>query len=312
MKKVYISMYHYVRPIKNSKYSNIKGLELDYFNEQLQFFKNVKCNYITSRNIIDGSIPENAVLLTFDDGYIDHYRYVYPRLKANNISGVFSMPGKILREKKVLDVNKIHYVLACTKEKELLITLNKKLDYYRGTEFDYPTNSELYEIWGKPNEFDSADVIYIKRVLQVALPEKLRGIIVNDLFKEIVTNNESDFVEKLYMSYDQVKEMKNNGMEFAYHGYDHNWLNHLSVDQMQEDIDNALEVFDGIFCDGWGTAYPYGGYNEELIKELKVRGAKFGLTTKFNVYNPDEHDIFEIPRLDTNDFPPKSNNYLNY
>ena len=37
--KIYIVAYHYVRPIKKSKYKNLKGLEFDKFREQINFFK---------------------------------------------------------------------------------------------------------------------------------------------------------------------------------------------------------------------------------------------------------------------------------
>ena len=33
-----IVMYHYVRPIKGSKHPNIKGLELENFKKQINFF----------------------------------------------------------------------------------------------------------------------------------------------------------------------------------------------------------------------------------------------------------------------------------
>lgn len=35
-------------------------------------------------------IPENGFILTFDDGYIDHYEVVYPILKEAGVQGVFS------------------------------------------------------------------------------------------------------------------------------------------------------------------------------------------------------------------------------
>lgn len=91
---------------------------------------------------------------------------------------------------------------------KVLESLNSELDYYRGIEFGYTSNDELFEQWGKPNHFDTAEVIFIKRILQVALPERLRNIIVNKLFCEYVTDNEEQFVDELYMNYEQIKEMK--------------------------------------------------------------------------------------------------------
>ena len=43
---LYISMYHYVRDLKNSRYPDIKGLDVDLFYEQMMFFKTpIRLNY---------------------------------------------------------------------------------------------------------------------------------------------------------------------------------------------------------------------------------------------------------------------------
>ena len=118
-------MYHYVRPIKKSLYPLIKGLELNAFKMQLNYLeKNYKI--ITMESLIefaknDKSLPENPCLLTFDDGYKDHYSYVFPELKKRGIQGSFFPPAKGILEKKVLDVHKIHFILAKTENKNLLI-----------------------------------------------------------------------------------------------------------------------------------------------------------------------------------------------
>ena len=35
------------------------------------------------------NIPDNSVLLTFDDAYLDHFHYVFPLLDRLKIQGVF-------------------------------------------------------------------------------------------------------------------------------------------------------------------------------------------------------------------------------
>ena len=47
-----IVAYHYVRPIKNSKYSNIKGLEFDDFKKQINFFQK-NFDIISQQDFID-------------------------------------------------------------------------------------------------------------------------------------------------------------------------------------------------------------------------------------------------------------------
>ena len=50
------------------------------------------------------------LLLSFDDGYIDHYKYVVPTLVKNKIKGCFYPPINIFKG-KLLNVNKIHFIL---------------------------------------------------------------------------------------------------------------------------------------------------------------------------------------------------------
>ena len=45
-------MYHYVRNIKNSKYPQIKGIEIDLFKRQLDFIEN-NFNLIRAEDLID-------------------------------------------------------------------------------------------------------------------------------------------------------------------------------------------------------------------------------------------------------------------
>lgn len=308
---MYIIMYHYVRNIKYSRYPRIKGLEIDYFKQQINFLKNNDFKFVRLQDVVENNVSEKSVLLTFDDGYLDHYTNVFPILEENGISGLFSMPGKIIREKKVLDVNKIHYILARTNILELRERLLQKMDYYRRSEEEYADNQTLYNKLAVASRFDDKDTIFVKRVLQMELPEKLRNTITDELFKEFVTDNEEAFVNELYMNMDQIKTMKRHGMDFAIHGYEHYWMNHLSENEFVNDITKALDVFtDIINPKDWCCCYPYGSYCDWVIETAKKMGATSGLSTDIAIYQPGKHDMYKLPRLDTNDFPPKSDNYL--
>lgn len=79
MSKLYISMYHYVRDLKHSRYPAIKGLDVSLFRQQIEFMKD-HFSIVTMEQVIDAverksALPENPLLLTFDDGYIDNYIY---------------------------------------------------------------------------------------------------------------------------------------------------------------------------------------------------------------------------------------------
>lgn len=313
--KVTIVMYHYVRDLINSKYPKIKGLDLHLFRQQIEFLKN-NYNIITTEQLMESieqkiELPRKSMLLTFDDGYVEHYTNVVPILIENNLTGFFSMPGKILSEGTVLDVNKLHFILASSSTKELLQVVFEKLNYYRGNEFNIPSNEELYKKLAIENRFDNKDVIFIKRLLQAELDLPIRNIIVNELFKKYIPLTENAFAKELYMSYEQVKLMKKMGMHFGIHGYEHYWLEKLSENDMKKDIKKALDTFDGIIDKkNWIMCYPYGSYNDKVISYISKNGCKIGFGTEVRVADINLDNKFTLPRLDTNDFPPKSNEYL--
>lgn len=161
------------------------------------------------------------------------------------------------------------------------------------------------------NRFDTKETVFVKRMLQFALPEKLRNIISSKLFAKYVGLTEEQLAYELYMTEDQIRTMKRHGMYIGIHGYDHYWLGNLEVGQMQRDIDMALDALDE-FIDRkcWVINYPYGNYNQDVLEYIHKRGACIGLTTKVRVADIGKDCALELPRLDCNDFPPKSENYL--
>ena len=75
-------MYHYVRDLKHSSFPGIKGLSIESFKNQIEYL-NKHYTFVTMQQCIDtvyfnsDDFPEDAVLLTFDDGYTDHYTNVF-------------------------------------------------------------------------------------------------------------------------------------------------------------------------------------------------------------------------------------------
>lgn len=307
--KVTIVMYHYVRDLKNSRYSEIKGLDVSLFKEQINYFKKYY-NVITMEALIEAikkntSLPPKSLLLTFDDGYIDHYTCVFPILVDNGIQGSFYPPVKAITDQKVLDVNKIHFILAASKNCNLLLnSIYKLLDNYR-SQYNLNSNSYYYNKLAKSNRFDTSETVFIKRLLQVELPEKLRSIITDSLFEEYITITENSFARELYMTIDQIKTMKHFGMHFGSHGFNHYWLNSLTKAEQQQEIiksKNFLQSI-GIDEDCLTIAYPYGGYNEETLALLSENNFKLALTTNVNVADFLTEHKYSLSRLDVNDLP---------
>lgn len=319
MGKLYIAMYHYTRDLKHSRYPEIKGLDKELFKNQIEFMKN-SFNVVTMEQVLENiqgegmhGLPENALLLTFDDGYADNYTVAYPILEEYGLQGSFFIPGKTFATHQLLDVNKIHYILASADIYKLVDDLKKQMDYYRGSEYQYASTDELFHDYAVANRFDIKETIFVKRMLQTVLPEKLRNTISSNLFEKYVGVTEEQLAYELYMTEEQIRTIKRHGMFIGIHGYDHYWLGNLPEDKMKQDILMALDTLDE-FIDRkqWVMNYPYGSYNQEVIRYIRQQGACIGLTTDVRVAELGKDSAFELLRLDCNDFPPKSENYKTY
>ena len=309
MNNLTIIMYHYVRDLKNSRFPGIKGLDLDLFREQIQYLRK-HYHIITMEEVIhsidnQAKIPKKSVLLTFDDAYSDHYMNVFPVLDKYQLQGSFYTPSKAVSEHTVLDVNKIHFILASVQNKSDIVSDLKNLlkvykKEYHLQDFDY-----YYEKLARANNYDTEEVIFIKRLLQVELKEELRIKITDTLFERYVGMSEPSFSRELYMNEEQLKHMLRSGQHIGNHGYNHYWWNSLTKEEMREELDLSIAFLNkiGVDMNNWTACYPYGSYDDQSIEMLQERGCKLAVTTEVDIATTNKSTRFVMPRLDTNDIP---------
>lgn len=272
-KKIHVLMYHYVRNIKNSKYPQIKGIEIDLFKRQLDFIEN-NFNLIRAEDLIDfflqkKDLPEKPCLLTFDDGYKEHKHFVLPELIKRGISGVFFPPAKAILERELLDANAIHFILSHEDNDKYILKKILRLC------LDYSIDIKIINSWKKNNfisndKFDSAERILIKRLLQYLIPKNIKRDIISILFKEEIGLSCKEFADNFYLDIEDLKYFINAGMCIGGHGYNHDRLSQLSYDDQKKDINNTINFLKKIQSPtkNWIMCYPYGDYNNDTISIL--------------------------------------------
>ena len=307
---VTIVMYHYVRDLEHSRYPAIKGLSLQRFHRQLDY---IQAHYtpVKVEDILDAlsspmkEMPPNPILLTFDDGYSDHFLNVFPQLDARGIQGCFFPPAQAVLEHRVLDVNKIQFVLAAVPQPEALLDrVFSWLPEFR-SQYDLKTREAYFALVTETHRYDPHEVIVLKRLLQRELPEAVRTEIVRRFFAEYVTSDEKAFACELYVSVDQICCMRRHGMHIGSHGYTHAWLDHISPSEQAVEIDRSLEFLQrfGVGRDNWTMGYPYGGFNDSLLQVLRDRDCRLGFSVEPRLADLDIDDRLTLPRVDTNDLP---------
>ena len=252
-----------------------------------------------------GALPQNALLLTFDDAYLDHYRYVFPLLDERQVQGLFYPSARSVEERTVLEVNKIHYLLASGVEVSALIKdIFGLLDAYRG-EHGLASNEFYFRKLAVANRFDTAEVVFVKRLLQRELSEPLRRELADTLLHKHIGIGEAVLHEELYASFEQLRVMHRHGMHIGVHGYDHLWLGYLTPDAVSREVDRSLAFLHKLKGASlpWTMAYPFGNYSETVIDIVRSRGCGLAFTTEPEVARLEAKGRYTVPRLDTNDFP---------
>lgn len=305
-----IVMYHYVRDLARSRYPAMNARTLEDFRRQLA---HIDRNYevVTAEQVIAAAegkdeLPDNACWLTFDDGYLDHYTNVFPLLDERRWQGSFFIPALPVLERKLLDVNKIHLILAAQTDTDALIeALKRAIDAEReaGAELD---NWDTYVAkYLRECHLDTPEVLFLKQMLQLVLPEDVRNRVCDALFARFVSADESAIAAELYLSVDQIKSMVRHGMGVGTHGYRHLWLNSLDRPKQEREIDRSLDFIRalGVPSKDWMMCYPYGGYDDTTLDLLASRGCALGITTRSGIARIGRDSPLELPRIDTIDLP---------
>ena len=301
-----IVTYHYVREVKKSKFPDLKALEFKDFKKQVNFFRK-NCNIISNHDLVElikkKKLPKKpSILLTFDDGYIDHYNYVFPYLNKKKIPAIFYPPVKTIQNKLVLDPDKLKFILAKEPDRKKIL---KEINLFLLKKNKKIISNNIISKIDLSHRFDDKETMIIKRLLQYYFPENLRLQITSHLFKKIIGESDNQFAKKVYMSKDYIVEMNNNGMAFGSHGDKHYWWEYLSKKKQDIEISKSINFYKKLKIDlkNFSVCYPYGSYNKDTINLMKKYNISFALSTRLGIVNNSNlNQKYIYPRLDANDF----------
>jgi peptidoglycan/xylan/chitin deacetylase (PgdA/CDA1 family) len=309
MSPLTIVMYHYVRDLSRSRYPGLKALTVDAFDGQLDYitrhYRVCSVRELVAAARGQSRLPPNPCLLTFDDGFVDHFTTVLPRLQARGLSAGFYPPALAVEGRRLLDTHKIQLILAtCDDTGKLARRLIDLIDAH-GVAGETPSGETLWRQFAIASRFDGPEVIFVKRVLQHGLPRDVRSALCQRLLKEYVGVDESILARELYMDLEQLRCMARLGMDVGGHGATHVWLDSLTPSVQEVEIAETIGFLTRVHGKpptDWVMCYPFGSYDATTLELLRAGGCAIGLTTRVGVADDLDRPL-ELPRLDTNDLP---------
>ena len=294
-------MYHYIRDAERTPFPSLKALRLSEFSAQLDWLAAGRTAVPYSEFERWQAAPGAAdFLLTFDDGFIDHYSAAFPALHARGWGGVFFVAGAALAgTPRLLNVHKTQFLLAALGAERFAEAVAGEARSDDATTA-LGHRREVYR-------YDDAPDLVAKHRLNYEMPAAEAERVLSALFARHL-GDEVAFARDLYLSPAMIREMAAGGMTFGFHTETHPVLSRLDRAAQRREVAQGVAVIRELTGQtGVPFCYPYGHahtYNTDTLAVLDEAGYSLAFTTARRLARAGQDPRLEVPRMDTRDLPP--------
>ena len=226
----------------------------------------------------EGSLPERAACITFDDGYADNYHVALPILQRHGLTATFFIATGFLDGGRMWNDTLIESVRACKLQKLELDSLGL------GTH--------------------GVATITEKQAAIAALIRQIKYRSVEDRVtttRAIAAQAQVDPPNDLMMTSHEVKKMHGAGMQIGAHTVNHPILARLTRDEVFFEIQRSKVTLEGLLGDRVGLfAYPNGkpeeDYTAQSVDVVRELGFDAAVSTRWGS-SAHGDDLFQIRRF---------------
>lgn len=255
---VYVFNYHRIGDAVKSDFDpNVYSCTSEVFEQHLAFYKDAfevisadEISELAEKELLD---KKRYALITFDDGYIDNYKIAYKALRKFNLPAAFYIATDYVDNPQIPWWDEIAWLVRHSKQN--LITLpispNETIDISKGT-IVTAIRAILRLIKKDTTATMPEKVAQLEAATEVSLPKEVRK-------------------QSLFVNWDQIKEMSQNGMHIGSHTVNHNILSHLSEqDQLKELTDSKQRLEEFLGKPVTTIAYPVGGKSAFTTETMSI------------------------------------------
>jgi peptidoglycan/xylan/chitin deacetylase (PgdA/CDA1 family) len=271
------------------------------FREQLRYISR-NYNVLNFRSLArylrknNGRFPDNPLLITFDDGYIDNYTVAYPMLREFGLPATIFVTAGFIGGKRLFWWDRIAYIVKKTARKSISL--------------DRPVEISL-----DIESFDDRQEC-ARRVIKLAktIPEDAKEELIGELSRQLnVTppDGEADYV----MSWEQLREMNEQGIEIGAHSVNHPIFSNVDDRRLGEEVAYSRKLIEEkvgaevitFGSPGRGIMDPERRkrFNSRLREEIRRTGYQFSTMYRWGLVYENDFDRYGIERIgiETHDSP---------
>jgi peptidoglycan/xylan/chitin deacetylase (PgdA/CDA1 family) len=282
--RLVIVMYHRISARADNW--SLKPTSPDIFENQIRYF--VQNYEIVSldrvvRCLAEGKLSEDkkALAITVDDGYKDNYACAYPILRKYDVPATIFLVTRHIGSDELFWWEKVAYLVRHATITEL------KLDEL-GT----------YRLGHGPDRSDTTHLI-CQGLMSV--PDQRKNLLIARLQNMCGLEVPKGLGSQTILSWDEVREMSENGIDFGAHSLTHPILTNMPLDKARQEIASSkseiqsrIEKTVDFFC------YPNGVYSTDVVNLVKESGFAGAVTIDPNWISAktDPHMLGRVPASD--------------
>lgn len=265
--------------------SGVYGHTTEEFYEHMSWIKK-QCDVLSENELIDyvksgkRSGKRVGVVVTFDDGYIDNYTQAFPILKNLEIPAIFFIPFNAIEQRELGWWDQISWMVDHTVIDRALV---------HGLQLDFSTAD------GKADS-----ILELQRFCKQSSGERvadLMEILPPKLGVELPTSEQASAE---MMSWEQLREVADNGIAIGSHTISHKILSKISRDQQAFEIgESKRKIEEKVGKSVRTIGYPVGG-RDTFTPVSKELARESGYDLAFSFYsgfiNGEAIDEFDMPR----------------
>ena len=229
----------------------------------------------------EAQIREPAVLITFDDGYIDNYRAAFPVLRKHGTQGVFFLPTSFTGTGRLPWWDTIAYIVRRSPKTRL--------------ELRYPAPA-VFDIAAEGMARSLQEVLRLYKRPEMTDHDRF----VEELERACESSRPGTHGERCFLNWNEAREMQAGGMAFGSHTHTHEILSKLTPERQLEELRQSREILEGELGGKVDTlAYPVGmphTFSASTVEALEKAGYRAAFSFYHGLNRPGAMQPFNIQR----------------
>lgn len=257
------------------------GIPAQLFERQLAYLSE-NYNLIRFSELVEyiqkgNPIPPNSITLTFDDGFRDNYSSAFPLLVKYSVPATIFLCADCIQRGEMPWPQRLGYILEHTEQKEICIQIPDPCIFSLQTQTDRRLSLNAI------------------KTLRSRLSLKELEELISSLIEQTGIQPPKDRM----LTWDQIREMQQGGIEFGAHTLTHPLMEYLSEKEAWKELADSKQLIEHeLGRPIQYFAFPAGSYNDRLIEMVRQVGyLSIFKKGKKNPINTHHTDLFDLGRL---------------